>query len=317
MNNPKQNNLIVNLKSLLILTGAAFFLIQCSTGSNYTSAPDIEPGEVQMDEKEWLELRIGDMPLVISAPHGGTLNPEEIRDRNCKGAVTVRDRNVNELAFEVEKELKEQYGMQPSIIAAHIARRKIDLNRDIDVATCGNEEMVQTWNKYHEYIETALEKAIDEFGSVIYIDLHGHGHDKQRLELGYLLNKAELSDIHNDPNGNNNLAEESSLWNLLSRNGKLALGDLMTGDKAFGTLMQNADIAAVPSLNDPYPLKDDAFFNGGYNTRRYTSDDYPEVFGWQIEAHYRGARDDEGRPAFAKAFANAITIYMEEYLENQ
>lgn len=301
--------------SFLILTGSIFF-IQCGTDSHLNSVLDLETGDVIMGENDWLELKVGNMPLVISAPHGGTLNPDEVADRNCRGATTVRDRNVNELAFEIEAELKKRFTMQPYIIAAHISRKKIDLNRDMVAATCGNEEMEPAWHQYHEYIENALKKAVDEFGKVIYIDLHGHGHKKQRLELGYLLSKNDLRDYYLDPSGSASIPGKSSFLNILQEGSVVDLKNLLTGEKSFGTLIENEGIAAVPSLNDPYPLSDDAYFTGGYNTRRYTSQDYPDVFGWQIEAHYQGVRDAEGRPVFAKAFANSITTFMKEYLKN-
>jgi hypothetical protein len=37
--------------------------------------------------------------------------------------------------------------------------------------------------------------ATREFGGCVYIDLHGHGHPTQRLELGYLLKEKELEGV--------------------------------------------------------------------------------------------------------------------------
>ena len=48
-----------------------------------------------------------------------------------------------------------------------------------------------------------------------------------------------------------------------------------------------------------------------YNTRRYTSADYPNVFGLQIEANFDGVRDSaENREKFSKAFAQSINEYL-------
>src|SRR5699024_51109 len=278
-------------------------------------------GEVYKDENGWIEARAGNVPIVISAPHGGTIEPEDVPDRSCEGVTTVRDMNTTELAFEMQQELMAGHDMQPFVIAAHIHRKKIDLNRDIEESTCGNAVMEETWHQYHDYIEGALAAAIEEFGYAVFIDVHGHGHDKQRLELGYALTKTEIRDAHLDENAAIELASESSFKNLMRMNNGLNLQDLLTGEFAFGTLMEAEDVPSVPSMDDPYPLQDDPYFNGGYNTRRYTSTyasfDYPEVFGWQIEANYQGLRENlEGRKKFSKAFAKAINTYIEQHVGN-
>lgn len=85
------------------------------------------------------------------------------------------------------------------------------------------------------------------------------------------------------------------------------------GDGAFGTLMENEGVPSVPSKGDPFPYADESFFNGGYNTRYYTSEDYPHVFGWQIECNNQGVRDTEAnREKFAKAFAKVIVQFLDE-----
>lgn len=84
---------------------------------------------------------------------------------------------------------------------------------------------------------------------------------------------------------------------------------------AFGTLMEVEGIPSVPSMDYPYPLKEDSYFTGGYSTRRYTSSDYPKVFDWQIESNYEGIRETEvGRQAFSNALTKAIITYMEEHM---
>src|SRR5699024_8952892 len=134
----------------------------CGAGSDsdFQEERTWQPGDIYTDENGWLEARAGDMPIVISAPHGGLMEPEEIPDRSCSGITTVRDRNVTEMAFEMEEELLTEYGNRPFVIAAHIRRTKIDLNRDIEQATCDNPVMEETWEQYHNYIEGAIAKAV-------------------------------------------------------------------------------------------------------------------------------------------------------------
>lgn len=298
---------------LCLLLATAFLQMQCGSSEGVTSvAPDKEqvlPVSEDVFDESWLEAKSGNIPLVISAPHGGTISPEQIPDRVC--GTKERDNNTAQLAFEIENAFK-QNGKQPYLIVAQIARTKIDLNRNIDEATCGNSIMNDTWNRYHNHIEVAIAKAIEEFGYVLYIDLHGQSHPIKRLELGYNLSKSELKDNYDETGSNVNNTEKSSLKNLLKLNSKLNLRELLIGKNAFGTLMEKAGFPSVPSLDDPFPHPDDPYFNGGYNTRRYTSSDYPNVFGLQIEANFQGVRDtEENRKRFSGAFAQSIISYLD------
>jgi len=269
----------------------------------------------EFDISDMIKVSSGDIPLVISAPHGGTLTPNEIPNRSCSGITTVRDRNTTELADEIRYQMKQDFGVEPYMVSALIHRKKIDLNRDVDLATCGHTVGKEVWQEYHRKVEEAIQSAIEEYGGAIFIDLHGHGHEIQRLELGYLLNNEELRASYEGMGSTEDLVEESSLKNLINLIPDIDFQDVLTGEKAFGTIMEDEGIPSVPSLQDPFPYPEEAYFNGGYNTRRYSSDDYPEVFGWQIEAHYNGVRNsDENRNAFAKAFSKAIMVQLEEYV---
>lgn len=274
---------------------------------------DWDDGDEFFGANNWLEVHVGDMPLVISAPHGGMLDPSSIPDRSCSGITTVTDSRTVDLAFAIEQRVQSVTGESPYMIVAHIRRRKIDLNRDVQQATCGNARMITLWEEYHEQIERALARAIERHGYAIYIDLHGHGHTKQRLELGYAITGANLRAIDNDPDEAARFGPRSSLANLLAMS-DLQFLDMLTGDEAFGTLAHAAGAPSVPSKQDPAPLSGDAYFNGGYNTGRYTGPLYSRVFGWQIETNngFRTAGSDGGaaaRQTLARAFTTAYGQY--------
>ncbi len=284
---------------LIFLSAQVAFAQQWETGKSY------------FDEEHWTEFIPGDMPLVISVPHGGTEVLPDVPLRDCKGAVTVTDTRSAELGREIQNAFFKKYGVRPYLIVCLISRKNVDQNRDIDEGTCGNEKMRKPWNAFHDDIDTALALAVRKFGSALYIDLHGHGHANQRLELGYSLNASDLPDLSNKGDLSD-LAKKSTLNNLLNLNKKTDFKDLMIGEHAFGTLITEAGSPAVPSKQDPYIADGGKYFNGGYNARRYTSSKYPNVFGWQIESNYKGVRDAAGRPAFARAFADVIMKYFKQ-----
>ncbi|WP_157960832.1 hypothetical protein [Nubsella zeaxanthinifaciens] len=280
--------------------------------SAFAFAQKWEVGKTYTDDEKWTEFVVGDLPIVISVPHGGAINLPDVGTRDCKGAVTVTDTRTIELVKEIEKAFLAKYKARPYIIICNLSRKNIDQNREMEEGTCGNKAMEKPWNQFHNYIDTAIALATKKFGKAIYIDLHGHGHTKQRFELGYTISADELRDLDAK---NTKVAAKSSVANILASDKSLDIEQLLIGSNAFGTLIANEGFSAVPSKQDKAPLEEDKYFNGGYNTRRYTSTQYPNVFGWQIESNYKGVRDAEGRPAFAKAFAEVMGDYFKTYLK--
>lgn len=293
-----------------LLIVSSFLQMQCSSSKKVTSKNKKTAVVEDIIDPTWLEATEGNIPLVISVPHGGRISPTQITDRIC--GTKEEDNNTTLLAYQISDAFEKQ-GKKPFLIVSQIARAKIDLNRDMEDATCGNSMMNTTWNQYHKYIEEALKKAIEKYGYALYIDLHGQGHAVKRLELGYLLRKPDLEKSNKSNTINLELDSKSSLRNLLKlTNNNQSLKELMTGKNALGTFFESNGYPAVPSLRDPYPKSNEAYFTGGYNTRRYTSSkDYPKVFGLQIEANFKNVRDSkENREKFSEAFVKSITSYL-------
>ena len=270
------------------------------------------PGNIYYYKNKWVEFIPGTMPLVISVPHGGDLEPTDVPDRTCPGVVTVTDGRTINMARAIIDVFQKNYGFYPSIIICHLKRLKVDMNREIEIATCGNEEMKVPWRFWHEMVDTAIAQAVNKYGKTIYIDLHGQGHPNQRLELGYLLDNVQLQESSKS-NNDTIFTSISSVYNLIgSSNGKLKLKDLLTGSNAFGTWMAESGFPSTPSKQDPYPYPNEKYFDGGYNVRRFTQK--PNVFGWQIESNNKGVRDNMTSCfAFADAFSKNIIKYLSTY----
>lgn len=274
---------------------------------------DWKVGQTYADALYWSEYTVGDMPLVISVPHGGNMNPLEIPDRSCLKAVRGTDRYTVELARAIQKVFYEKYHKRPHIIVSNLSRRKIDHNRNEAPATCGNETMKAAWQLYHRYIDTAIALAGGDRNRVFFVDLHAHGHKIQRLEVGYLINGAGLKEIFDGVNLQKH-AGKSSLVNLFSESSDTRgamLRDLFIGEQAFGTLMEHEGIRAIPSRQDPYPGAGEVYLNRGYNTLHFTSTTYPNVYGLQMECNLTGVRDIKSRPHFAEKFARIVLQYMQ------
>ncbi len=256
--------------------------------------------------EDYIEYRAGTLPLVISAPHGGTLDPTEIPDRTA--GILVRDTNTDRLAFAIADALEARTGERPHLVVSHLHRRKLDPNREIVEAAAGNPRAEQAWHEFQALIEHAQARIEESRGGGLYIDLHGHGHPIARLELGYLLSAGDLarSDVELDQGP---WAAESSIRTLAAEAG-VSFSAILRGPESLGSLLEARGYPATPSDVQPDP-GNDPYFTGGYNTARHGSRAGGPVSGVQIETHYPGVRDSEAaRAAFAAALADALAVYL-------
>lgn len=223
----------------------------------------------------------------------------------------MKDGNTQELAREISNAFFKQTGCYPHIIINRLHRIKLDANREIVEAALGNPQAEQAWKAFHAYIDSAKTQITKQFGSGLYIDLHGHGHTIQRLELGYLLTSTELQKADNQLNTTTYIGY-SSMKNLATKNLKnFTHAQLLRGDKAIGTLLQKRGFPSVPSMQDPFPQTGDDYFNGGYNTNRHGSRLGGKIEGLQIETNYKGVRDTD---ANRKKFADTLSLTVREFL---
>jgi hypothetical protein len=59
-------------------------------------------GQIIIGANQYTEYHPGNLPLVISVPHGGSLSPASIPDRTCNNAVADMDANTIELGKQID-----------------------------------------------------------------------------------------------------------------------------------------------------------------------------------------------------------------------
>ena len=154
------------------------------------------PGTSYFGRNNYIEYVAGDAPVIFTAAHGGALTPASIPDRTdaaCGGsATTTTDLNTIELVRAMQQRYFARFGKYPHVIINHLARRKLDANRVGIEAACGNAEAATALTEWHYFIDAAKSAVLKSSGKGWYMDMHGHGHTIQRLELGYLLSSAQL-----------------------------------------------------------------------------------------------------------------------------
>ena len=269
------------------------------------------PGQSYFGADNYIEYRAGNAPVIIAVPHGGTIQPADIPDRACTDCVTVRDANTIELATALQQEIRQTWGCEPHVIICHLHRRKLDANREIVEGAQGIPAAEQAWNEYQGFIQTAKDAILSQQNRGILIDLHGHGHTIQRLELGYLLSGSQLR-LTDAQLTAPTYTSQASIRNLVNNNpNNYNLPELLRGAYALGTLLRLGGYPSVPSDNDPAPAVGDSYFSGGYTTDFFGSVSSGALDAIQIECNFTGVRDNAAnRLQFAGVLADALETYL-------
>jgi N-formylglutamate amidohydrolase len=294
------------LRLLLIL----LTLATVGTTGGAESAEKI-PGQSYFGTEKYVEYIAGDLPIVLTSPHGGRLRPDTIPNRS--EGVTEMDANTQELAGAIADEFYRRTGHRPHLIASHLHRSKLDPNREIKEAAQGSAIAERAWQEFHASIKGALAAAVAKHGFAFLVDIHGHAHPIARIELGYALEAKQLhqSDKAFDAS---QLVGVTTFRDLAARLGGSPAA-LIRGPGSLGDLFDARGIRAVPSPKDPEPGEKNPFFSGGYIVRQHAAAaDTPKVDGLQIETYRVGLRDTAAnRTHFAQAAAEALTIFVEAH----
>ncbi|CEP18783.1 hypothetical protein [Parasitella parasitica] len=207
----------------------------------------------------------GNLPLIITAPHGGLSKPETIPDRTRDGSLLLADMHTKEIALGIGEFVSDHYRSAPHVISNDISRRKADVNRPLqDGAETDAGERV--WREYHQSVQFSVEKVLKSNRSGLLVDIHGHTHFDGAIELGYLLSLEELQS--KSVILDQIILEKSSIRQFAKRHGKTTPHKLLY---YFGDLIAASSenhIAVSPSSHMPIPL-DKNYFVGGFTTQYY------------------------------------------------
>ena len=287
----------------------AFILLAFLTKTAY--AQTYKAGNTYLGKNEYTEYRAGNLPIIITAPHGGRLEPTTIPDRTCATCTTVMDANTMELAYQIDTAIRQVFGCYPHIIINRLHRIKLDANREIVEAANGSPDAETAWREWHQYIQAAKDSTVKRYGRGLLIDLHGHGHPIQRLEIGYLLDDPQLR-LSDSVLSTPQYRDQLSIKNLVLNNiNNYNAAQLLRGPFALGTLLANNNSPSVPSQQDAAPVVGDLYFNGGYNTFRHGSRDSTKVDAIQIECNFTGVRNTFAtRQTFANQLAATLKVFL-------
>ena len=276
------------------------------------------PGNTYYDSTGYVEYRAGNIPIVLSAPHGGVLEPASIPDRDCPGCIYDKDAWTKPIAEGMYVSILKMMGCYPHLIINLLHRKKFDANRDIGEAADSNLVVEKAWRGYHRFIDSAAAKIVTDYKRGLFLDIHGHGHTVQRIELGYLLSAAELR-LPDTSLNKKALTDESSVRTLVTDNIKgFNHAELLRGSYSFGSLLDQKGFPSVPSLSIPSSPLGDPYFDGGYNTQRHGSRDNDRgIDAIQIELNQTIRFDSATRERLIDSLATVTNQYLKLHFNDK
>jgi hypothetical protein len=267
------------------------------------------PGETYWGRNQYIEYIAGNLPVIISAPHGGYLKPEEIPDRTWGSR--GHDTFSQEYTRCVADYLFEMTGRYPHVIINKLARIKLDANRNINEAAQGNQWAERAWYEYHGFIEDAKATVVAQYGRGHYFDFHTNDHADQWVEFGYGLSSSDLN--RSDAELDSATYKNKCYLKSLAYTPGVSFPEIIRGGTSLGGLLQAQGYKSVPSPAHPHPAGG-GYWNGGYNSWRHGSKNGGTIDGTQVETYWGFARNSE-RDAYSRALAETILDFMAIYYE--
>ncbi|MFN5469369.1 MAG: hypothetical protein ACK5ZC_09405 [Pirellulaceae bacterium] len=239
-----------------------------------------------------LRLSEGDLPCMISAPHGGRQVVPGVAPRTgtglpkgASGFFAGRDSSTEELALQVVDCLQERLQAKPFHVISSVHRKYVDFNRPVDIAI-ESTRIEPLYKRYHDALSAYAKQIRSRFPGGLLIDIHGQG---TRRDLVY----------RGTQNGR-------TVQRLIDAFGM----DAHAGSQSLFGMLQQRGWGIFPV---PLDGKEQAGFTGGYIVRTYGSHTPFGLEAIQLEfgADYRS--NQEARSKTAEDLADVIIAFLDHY----
>ncbi|MBD3256532.1 MAG: hypothetical protein GF383_15660 [Candidatus Lokiarchaeota archaeon] len=225
--------------------------------------------------ENFLEIKRGNFPVIVSVPHGGEHEYPQLPKRN-DGIMGVDKSTISlaKLLIKFIGDISEQNHSKswtPSYLFSYVPRRNIDLNRSKKKAYLKKSKLAKKiYKKYHKKIKSFIKFNLKTYGKSLLIDIHGF--EKYKRPEGYREVEIVL--------GTNNLKS-------------ITVQELKKRDKnknIRGRIIKHFLNIGVP-IAPGHPRRDEYVLTGGYITQKY------------------GASNIEGSQSLQIEFSDQIRIY--------
>lgn len=218
------------------------------------------------DISKYITIKPGTLPIIISAPHGGTLSITDVPERQGGSEVaqftTVRDINTDQLALQLADAISRKLDGKPYVVVARFSRKYIDANRPAKGAY-ETSTAKPIYDTYHSALEKACREVKTKWGRGLLIDVHGQATRADAIYRG---------------------TQNGKTTTLLTQRFGIAA---LTGSKGFQGMLEAKSYTVLPPSSS---TDKETKFNGGYIVQNYGSHTGYGIDAIQLEfgGHYSG-----------------------------
>ena len=137
-----------------------------------------------------VKIQAGDLPIILSAPHGGSLPIPGVAVRTGEGLpeggrgfVPERDAGTEELAQQIADAIEKLFGKKPYFVIARSNRKFLDPNRPPEIAY-EDADAKPVYDAYHSTLTEYCREVQTKFRKGLLLDIHGQGVAKETVFRG-------------------------------------------------------------------------------------------------------------------------------------
>jgi N-formylglutamate amidohydrolase len=236
--------------------------------------------------------RRGDLPIILTAPHGGSSPIPGVKPRTNDAATTVQDSRTFELATEAAKRIEELLGRKPYVVAAQFHRRFLDVNRPEADALESNDAK-PVYAAFHSQVKEFVTEIRKKYPhGALLLDIHGQ--------------KKDVTTIHRGTQNG------TTVMKMLERQGLAAF----TGTNSILGHMAVTGITVFPPNTPPGKPAEEKGYGGGYIVRTYGSHKDDGIDAIQLEFGTSLRDASVVRTKTAPALAEAVQRYYNAFLKD-
>jgi len=191
-------------------------------------------------------VQTGDIPILLSAPHGGRRPIPGAAERKPDGEkqfTTVRDENTAELTLKLANEWERRFHGKPFVVIAHGDRKYLDVNRPAEDAYEADAAKL-VYEQYHAALRQSCAAIRHRWPHGLLLDIHGQAAESDKIIRG--------------------TANGDSVKLLVERHARVAV----IGPRSLFGALHEAGVPVLPKLEtDDREVK----YNGGHIVRTYGS----------------------------------------------
>lgn len=253
----------------------------------------------------------GTLPIILSVPHDGTLEPTGVPERvNSAKSATFskqRDEYTEDVSHLVALEIEKLTGKKPFVVVNCLSRKYVDVNRPKDQAF-ESSYGEQVYKQYHKTIQQARSEILSHYANGLLLDIHGQS--AQPADVYIMTKKGKSMQKLTSVFGEDVLDGTKSIGMLLVKDGYVVSGisDFIQTDWVRKIKGKQVEKIMLPKENPSL------FEDGSYTIGVNGSQNNNGIDAMELEIHARIRLDTKEREKFAKNLAKALVIFTHDYL---